>query len=377
MKSDGTRTTDDDVTLFLCGDVMTGRGVDQILPHPSDHELFEPCVRDAREYVAMAELRYGPLARPVAAPYIWGDALVELERVQPDVRIANLETSVTACDAPWVGKGINYRMHPENIACLTAARLDVCSLANNHVLDYGWQGFAETIEVLANAGVKPVGAGQTLAEAQAPAIVPLSNGGRVVVIAFAAEDSGVPRELAARGDHPGVHLLTDLSAQTAAAIVQQVRRVGREGDVVVASIHWGSNWGYDVPDTHIRFAHWLVDGGVHVVHGHSSHHPRPIEVYRGGLILYGCGDFIDDYEGIMGYDSYRDDLVLMYFATVSSATGALMACRMTPMQIRQLRVNHTSVTDARWLRDTLHRVSAPHGSRVDLRPDGTLTLGWT
>lgn len=149
MKSDGSRTTDDDVTLFLCGDVMTGRGVDQILPHPSGPELFEPCVRDAREYVAMAEERHGPLARPVTAPYIWGDALVELERVQPDVRIANLETSVTACDVPWVGKGINYRMHPGNIECLTAARLDVCSLANNHALDYGWQGFAETIQVLA------------------------------------------------------------------------------------------------------------------------------------------------------------------------------------------------------------------------------------
>ena len=74
----------------------------------------------------------------------------------------------------------------------------------------------------------------------------------------------------------------------------------------------------------MRFAHWLVDGGVDIVHGHSSHHPRPIEVYRDRLILYGCGDFIDDYEGIEGYEQYRDDLVLMYFATLSPATGELI-----------------------------------------------------
>ena len=98
------------------------------------------------------------------------------------------------------------------------------------------------------------------------------------------------------------------------------------GDVVVASIHWGSNWGYDVPATHTDFAHRLIDAGVDVVHGHSSHHPRPIEVYQGKLILYGCGDLIDDYEGIGGYQKYRDDLRLLYFATVSPGTGRMAAC---------------------------------------------------
>ena len=146
-------------------------------------------------------------------------------------------------------------------------------------------------------------------------------------------------------------------------------------DLVVASIHWGTNWGYDVPRDHVRFAHWLVDGGVDIVHGHSSHHPRPIEVYRNRLILYGCGDFINDYEGIEGHEQYRDDLVLMYFATLSPATDELTALHMTPMQIRNVRLNRTSQADSQWLRDTLERVSAPYGSAVDFMPNGTLRLG--
>jgi poly-gamma-glutamate synthesis protein (capsule biosynthesis protein) len=362
------------VTLFLCGDVMTGRGVDQILPHPSGHQIFEPYVQDAREYVALAESRHGPISKPVTGTYIWGEALAELARVAPDVRIVNLETSVTASDDYWRGKGINYRMHPENIECLTAARLDVCSLANNHVLDYGYSGLVQTLETLTQVGVKHAGAGRNLVEAQAPAIVPLASGSRVIVFAFGTETSGIPRNWAARADGPGVDLLPDLSEATAARIVERVRQVKRERDLVVASIHWGSNWGYDVGSEQIRFARRLVDGGVHIVHGHSSHHPRPIEVYRNRLILYGCGDFINDYEGIEGYEQFRDDLVLMYFVALSPSTGELVSLNMTPMQIRQLKLNRPSEADCRWLRDTLDRVSAPHGAHVDLMPGATLKL---
>jgi poly-gamma-glutamate synthesis protein (capsule biosynthesis protein) len=363
------------VTLFMCGDVMTGRGVDQILPHPSGSQIFEPCVQDAREYVALAESRHGPISRSVTGSYIWGDALAELASVAPDVRIVNLETSLTASDDYWRGKGINYRMHPENIACLTAARLDVCSLANNHVLDYGYPGLVETLETLTRVGLKCTGAGRNLAEAQAPAIVTLAGGRRVVVFACGTEASGIPRNWAARADRPGVDLLPDLSEETAARIVERLRQVRHDRDLVIVSIHWGSNWGYDVGGEQVRFAHRLIDDGVDIVHGHSSHHPRPIEVYRKRLILYGCGDFINDYEGIEGYEQFRDDLVLMYFAALSPSTGELVSLNMTPMQIRQLKLSRPSEADCRWLGDTLDRVSAPHGAHVDLLPGGMLKLG--
>ena len=66
--------------VFLCGDVMTGRGIDQALPHPVRPTLYEPCVRDARDYVRLAESANGPVPRPVPFEYVWGDALGELER---------------------------------------------------------------------------------------------------------------------------------------------------------------------------------------------------------------------------------------------------------------------------------------------------------
>lgn len=105
------------VTLFLCGDVMTGRGIDQILPHPSKPHLFEACVSSALDYVELAERRTGPIRRPVDFAYIWGDALEAMRRVGPDLRIINLETAVTTSEHAWPDKGIHYRMHPENLPC--------------------------------------------------------------------------------------------------------------------------------------------------------------------------------------------------------------------------------------------------------------------
>src|SRR5687768_14486749 len=94
--------TGDDATdtfeLFLCGDVMPGRGIDQILPHPSDPQLFEAYVRDARDYVALAERSAGKIPRKVSPAYVWGDALDELARRRPALRLVNLETSITTHD---------------------------------------------------------------------------------------------------------------------------------------------------------------------------------------------------------------------------------------------------------------------------------------
>src|SRR3981189_2709130 len=162
------------VTVFLCGDVMTGRGIDQILPHPSHPRIYEEAVSDARTYIALAEEVNGPIPRPVNLSYIWGDALAELQLVAPDVRLVNVETSVTRTDKPWP-KGINYRMNPANVGCLTAAGIAVCVLAHNHVLDYVRSGRVETLETLQRVGLKTVGAGRTLEEAHRPAVVELAG----------------------------------------------------------------------------------------------------------------------------------------------------------------------------------------------------------
>jgi poly-gamma-glutamate capsule biosynthesis protein CapA/YwtB (metallophosphatase superfamily) len=121
----------------------------------------------------------------------------------------------------------------------------------------------------------------------------------------------------------------------------------------------------------------LVDrAGVDVIHGHSSHHVKGIEVYRGKLVLYGCGDLLNDYEGITGYEAFKDDLGLMYFASLDPLTGNLVGLQMTPTQIKHLKVNRASRVDAHWLRDTLNREGTAFGTRAELTEDNTLALRW-
>src|SRR5262249_52002103 len=156
--------------------------------------------------------------------YVWGDALGVLEELAPDARIINLETSVTRSEDAWPGKGIHYRMHPPNVPCLTADGIDVCSLANNHVLDFGFAGLEETLAVLAAARIATTGAGHNDAEAWRPAIVERASGARILVFGLGTESSGIPRYWAAEPDRPGVNLLPDLSPETAVAVESRVRR---------------------------------------------------------------------------------------------------------------------------------------------------------
>ncbi len=90
-----------------------------------------------------------------------------------------------------------------------------------------------------------------------------------------------------------------------------------------------------------------------IIHGHSSHHPKGIQVYHGKLIIYGCGDFLNDYEGISGYEAFRDDLTLMYF------------------------LNRAIGIDVQWLKDVLDRESKKWGARIVIKGGHALVLRLT
>ncbi len=360
----------------MCGDVMTGRGIDQVLPNPGASHLHEPYMKSAKGYVELAERKNGPIPKPVGFSYIWGDAIAELDRFAPDARVINLETAVTGSE-DFEDKGINYRMHPDNIPCITAAGVDVCSLANNHILDWGLTGLVETLETLKKAGLKGTGAGRNIREASSPAVVEVAGKGRVLVFSFGSETSGIPLSWAATESRPGVSLLRDFSTETVLSAKDQIEGMKRSGDIAVASIHWGGNWGYEVPEEHRKFACRLIDeAGVDVIHGHSSHHVKGIEVHNGKLIIYGCGDFLSDYEGIAGYEFYRGDLGLMYFVNAEIPAGRLVSLQMIPTHIKRFRVNRASGADARWLKDVLNREGKRFGTGVDLSKDDVLTLKW-
>jgi poly-gamma-glutamate synthesis protein (capsule biosynthesis protein) len=329
------------------------------------------------DYVKLAERASGLISRPADFSYVWGDALEIFRAEQPQVKVINLETTITRSDTYWRGKDVHYKMSPENIGCLTSAGIDCCVLANNHMLDWGVPGLVDTLDTLDREGIKHAGAGRQLCEAEQPAILRAGKEARVIVFSLGSTTSGIPIEWSANEDRPGLNVIESRSDGAIRSIAKKIGEVKSEGDVIIVSIHCGGNWSYNIPPSQKNLAHRLVDEtGVDIVYGHSSHHVKAIEVYKERLILYGCGDFIDDYEGITGYESFRGDLGLMYFAEMEPRSGKLHALRMIPTQVRRFRVTRATEADIHWLEALLNREGKRFRTEVKLRDGKTLTLCW-
>ena len=264
---------------------------------------------------------------------------------------------------------------PKNVNVIQSADIDCWILANNHVADWGFPGLIETMDTLHDAGIKFAGAGRNSSEATSPAVFQLEDDTRVLVFSAGHYSSGVPDSWQAKPDREGVNILEFYQASKAVTrLKEQIEQHKQDGDIIVLSIHWGGNWGFNVDSSFVKFAHKAIDeAGVHVIHGHSSHHVKGIEVYNGRLIIYGCGDFLNDYEGITGYEGYRDDLSLMYFADINPATGLLAGLRMVPTQIRHLRVNKAREEGIQWLTKTMSKECKKFGCDVK-RVDDELHL---
>ena len=322
----------------------------------------------------MAEQANGPILRPVSFEYPWGAALAEIRSAAPTIYLVNLETAITRSE-DFLPKGINYRMSPDNAQCLAAAGINCCVLANNHVLDWSEAGLIDTLDNLRKLGVQAVGAGTNAVEAQSPVVFSTDQNRRVLVFAVSSVTSGTPENWAAGENSPGVNILHEFSDASASRIARQIAHIKRPEDIVIVSIHWGANWGYFVPEDQIRFAHRLIDDAeVSVVFGHSSHHAKAIERYRHRLILYGCGDFLNDYEGISGRKEYRDDLVLLYAVDFDTSSGEPRKLELVPFQIRRFQLVRPSLEDVLWLERTLDRESRAFGIAVRLQPSGRLLM---
>jgi poly-gamma-glutamate synthesis protein (capsule biosynthesis protein) len=365
------------LTLCLGGDVMTGRGIDQIQAQPLAPQLYEEQVRDARDYVRLAEQAHGRVPAPVSPAYIWGDALAEMDRRLPELRLVNLETAVTTSMKAWPDKGVHYRMHPANMACLSAAQINACSLANNHVLDWGRPGLTQTLHTLRQAGIHSAGAGVDAAAAQAPAVLPLGDGRRLLMFSWATLDCGVPASWSATPVRSGIALLPDLKEADAQRLTTHISAWRQAGDRVLVSLHWGNNWGMDIPEEQRHFAQRLIElGAADLVHGHSSHHPRPMEVYRGCLILYGCGDLINDYEGIAHQAPIDPRLVCLYFVKLDADTGKLQQLEIVPFQLRRFQLKNAVHSQRQKLRAQWDAACQPFNTSLRNRRNGSYLLNW-
>ena len=226
-----------------------------------------------------------------APEYPWGDTLPLLLRA--DARVCNLECAISDDGTPWSAtrKEFHFRSDSKNVGTLLAAGISLVSLANNHALDFGYEGLADTVDILNRSGIRHAGAGSSLREAEMPAILEV-RGIKVGVIAFTDNEPGWE----AAPDRPGtLYVPIDLKDARAMRLRELVTKAKRTVDIMVVSAHWGPNWGYAPPQDHVPFAHALVEAGADVVFGHSGHVFRGIEVYKNRPILYCAGNFVDDY----------------------------------------------------------------------------------
>jgi poly-gamma-glutamate capsule biosynthesis protein CapA/YwtB (metallophosphatase superfamily) len=261
--------------IALAGDAMLGRGV---------HRRFE--------------------RRPAYAPW----ALLEPLLSEVDLLALNLECSVTANTERWPHKDFNFRLDPAHAQRalgalpLPSGAARFASLANNHTLDFGAEGLAETMQQLDALSWLHAGAGGDAAQAQRPALYDGPGGVRVGVLA--ASDHCSCRSMGswiAGSEQPGLFYAP---GHAPGALIEAVRALDPQVDVLVVSLHWGPNYTErGVPGWMRRRARELVEAGADVIVAHSAHQVLPVEVIEGRHVFYGLGDLMHDYKHRTAYDN--------------------------------------------------------------------------
>jgi poly-gamma-glutamate capsule biosynthesis protein CapA/YwtB (metallophosphatase superfamily) len=326
------------ITLALTGDVMLGRRVAEAL---NDHMLPE---------------------EP------WGDVRPLLDAA--DLRIINLECAITDNEQPWIrtAKVFHFRAQPSAIETLRTARIDACSLANNHTLDFEEQGLLDTLEHLDAAGIRHAGAGRNQEEAADPAIltVPANHTRRAALLAFTDNEPS----FAAGTDRPGTNYLP---VSLRPGVLRRVERAvsavrGMGVDTVIFSNHWGPNMVQRPKKIFRRFAHAVIDRGVDIYYGHSAHVFQGVEIYRGKPIIYDTGDFIDDYAV---NPELRNDWSFLF--QVSVVEGGFERLDLTPVKLSYARVDLATGGERETILNRMEGLSAEMGT-VFTRREGALVL---
>ncbi len=204
-----------------------------------------------------------------------------------DLTVVNLETAITTRGTPPAGKAYAFRAPASALTALKGAGVDVVSIANNHGMDFGQVGLADSLAAGRDAGLPVVGAGVDEDAAFAPYVAQV-HGRRVAVIgATQVLDSSLATAWTARPDQPGL-----ASAKDVERLVEQVRQTRTTADVVVVYLHWGTETVSCATEAQRGLARRLADAGADVVVGSHAH------VLLGGgwlgstYVDYGLGNFV-------------------------------------------------------------------------------------
>ena len=201
-----------------------------------------------------------------------------------DLLLVNNEFSISDRGSPLNGKRYTFRARPDDLSIFAELGVDIVSLANNHVYDYGPDAFSDTLSHLDDAGILRIGAGMD--EAEASAVRYVISGG--MKIAFCAASSAeINRFTPVAGeDTPGVMGLYETDA-----FCRVVSEAKANADLVIAYVHFGTENSNKINDTQRAAAHAIVDAGADIIIGAHPHVLQPIEYYDGCPIVYSLGNF--------------------------------------------------------------------------------------
>jgi len=229
-------------------------------------------------------VRHGP-AYPFAA--------VRSLLTKADLTLGNLECAISE-RGEAARKAYTFRAPPAAADGLRDAGFDLLNLANNHTLDYGPLALRDTLERLAAAGIKTVGAGMSEAEAHVPVFMSV-KGLRLAFLGYAdyPTESGTgfqAKAFVAVGNKPGIAWAEPERIRT------EVAAAKRQADLVMVSLHSGYEYRNLPNEFQRRAAHAAIEAGASLVWTHHAHTWQGVEFYQGGVIFYGLGNFVFDQE---------------------------------------------------------------------------------
>ena len=213
---------------------------------------------------------------------IWGDVKSILNSA--DITMVNLENPLSHNGSREKDKQFTFRGKPEYVKALKSAGIDIVSLANNHIIDYGEIALLDTMKHLDGAGILYAGAGQNEDTASMPAYFDKGK----IISAYLSSSHIIPfAHWRAGKGKPGV-----ASAYDPARLLTEVKMASEKADVVLVYLHWGEELNTQPVQYQKKLAWMLIDAGADLVVGSHPHVIQGLEFYRGRLIAYSMGNLV-------------------------------------------------------------------------------------
>jgi poly-gamma-glutamate capsule biosynthesis protein CapA/YwtB (metallophosphatase superfamily) len=298
---------DGNIVICFTGDTMLGR---DIVEDYDNHYL---------------ENSFDSKFRTHSMETIYDNYLLNNYLKKCDLLVGNLETTITNHNEKDK-KTFNYRIREANMGFLKINKNQFFSIANNHILDYNEKGMSDTIKNLQRMDIKFSGAGKNLFDAQTIAKFTI-KGKRIGILGCTDHYE----KWKASATKPGIYFIDYNNYNELLSYISSIKK---ELDILILSIHWGQNYKNGIDDKYQKFAKKVINAGIDIIHGHSSHHIKCIRTNGKKIIIYGNGDFINDY----AIDSqFRNDLGMI--VRISIKRDNSFDIYVVPTQIQNKKVS--------------------------------------